>query len=373
MALSIERVTSKKGLKSFIKFQIELYKGNPYYVPPLIHFELSTLQKSKNPAFDAAKAEYWIVKKDRRIVGRIAALILNDEFDKEKTARFGWVDFIDDKSVSSLLFDTAISWAKQNGATQIHGPLGFTDFDFEGALVNGYDLLATQASIYNHPYYIKHYEEYGFTKAVDWIEARLRVPDTTPDRIARGSEIISKRYNLKVEKLKKAKDGLKYAPEVFEIINESYSHLYGYYPLSEKQINYYVDLYFGFIKKEFVVLVLDSSERLIGFTLTVPSFSKAFQKAKGHLYPFGFVHVLNAFRKNDSADWFLIGIRPEYQKLGVNAIILNEMNKAYNEHGIIHVSTGPMLDDNMEVLNFWSQYKKEADDIRRRCYIKNIK
>ncbi len=235
--LSVEPVTSKKELLAFIKFPMDLYRGNDFHVPPIVDFELSTLDQKKNPAFDHCKATYWLVKKEGKIVGRIAGIIHDKELAEKGKARFGWIDFIDDQKVVDLLFETVKDWSEEQNASELHGPLGFTDLDFEGALVSGYDQMATQATIYNHPYYISHYERCGFTKAVDWVEVRSYVPKEVPRKIARSASLASNRFGLKIKEFKRAKDTLKYAEGVFKVLNEAYSDLYGYYELTENRLS----------------------------------------------------------------------------------------------------------------------------------------
>ena len=249
MSLEIHEIQTKKELISFIKFPFSLYKDNKYYVPPLIDFELGTLRKDKNPAFENADAAYWVVKKEGKIVGRIAGIKIDQELEEESLIRFGWIDFIDDIEVTKMLFDKLAEWGKKLGAKAFHGPLGFTDLDFEGALESGYDQQPTQATIYNYPYYIDHFKQLGFEASATWKEFRAFVPKEVPRRIARSAQLVGKRFNFELKKFKKAKEILKYAPGVFDILNKSYSHLYGYHPLTEKQIQYYIDLYFGFNKK----------------------------------------------------------------------------------------------------------------------------
>lgn len=374
MSISIQEVHSKKELKQFIKFPFSLFKGNQYYVPPIIDFELSSLDKKKNPAFDHCEAQYWLAIKEGEIVGRIAGIIHQDELNEKSLVRFGWIDFIDDFDVSQKLVKEVMMWGTAKGANKIHGPLGFTDLDFEGALVSGFDQLATQATIYNYPYYIDHYEKLGFEKAVDWVEMRGRLPNEVPKKVSRTASIVSTRFNIHVKKLKNAKEILKYAPGIFEVLNESYKNLYGYYPLTQRQIDYYVKQYFGFIRKEFVCIVVNEEDRVVGTAVSLPSLSKAFQKAKGSLYPFGFIHVLKAFRSNEQLDAFLIGVHPDYQKLGALSLIFNDLFHNYVDNGVSYGSTGPMLEENLSVLNLWRDYDllKDDSEIRRRCYIKDI-
>lgn len=370
MSLTITEVTKKKDLKKFIKFPFKLYKNTPNYVIPLIAFEESTLNKAKNPAFDHCKAKYWLAEQNGEIVGRIAVIALDSELKEKQLARFGWIDFIDDQEVAHLLLNTAQEWGESLGAKAIHGPMGFTDLDFEGALVSGFDQQATQATIYNHPYYIDHYKSWGLEVSATWVEIRGGVPSEVPRRITRAASLVKNRFGLNVKSFKKAKDILAYAPGVFEILNEAYAHLYGFQQLTKKQIDYYIEQYFGFIRKEFVCIVTNKEDEVVGFALSLPSLSKAFNKAKGYLYPFGFLHVLNAFFFNKHVDMFLIGVKPEYQKMGANALIFENLTSTYVKKGINYVSTGPMMEENRGMLNSFNDYNLDPVNIKRSCFHK---
>ncbi len=374
MAVEIREVKTAKDLHTFIRFPFKLYKGNPYWVPPLVQFEESTLNKAKNPAFDYCEACYWLAFDNGEVAGRIAAIIHGVEKDEKKLARFGWIDFTDNREVSRKLIETAENWARSKGMTGIHGPLGFTDLDFEGTLIEGFDQLATQATIYNFPYYKDHLEALGFEKACDWVEGRGVVPREMPRRLQRSAEIISNRFKFKVKEFKNNKELLGYARSIFDILNESYDDLYGYYPLSEKQVDYYIKQYFGLVRKEYVSVIVNEKEEAVGFAICFPSFSKAFQKANGSLLPFGFFHVLKDFYFNKTLDMFLIGVKPEYQKLGVNVLIFQSMWQNFIKTGATHLVTGPMLENNFGVLNLWNEYLNDENKIaiRRRCFIKTI-
>ncbi|MFY0685733.1 MAG: GNAT family N-acetyltransferase [Cyclobacteriaceae bacterium] len=374
MSIQIEEVHGKNGLMSFIKFPFELYKNNPCYVPPIIDFELSTLLPEKNPAFDSAEAKYFVAKKEGKIVGRIAGIILDAERDEKQLARFGWMDFIDDQRVSMALLEAVINWARSKGIKGIHGPLGFTDMDFEGMLISRFDVMASQATTYNHPYYPVHMDAFGFEKACDWKSIIANVPAEMPKRINRSASLISNRFKLYPKKFRSRKEILKYAQGVFKVINESFKQLYGYYELTPKQIDYYVEAYFGFIKKEFVTVIVNDKDEVVAAAITLPSLSKAFQKAKGSLYPFGFFHVLRAFQQKDLIDMLLIGVHPEYQKLGASQLIFAELLKSFIDKKVKTVGTAIMLEDNRGVMNLWNEFQDSivCDDIVRRCYIKQI-
>lgn len=374
MSLEVHEVKTKKELVAFIKFPFALFKGNKYYVPPLIDFELSTLRKDKNPAFDHCDAQYWVVKKDNQIVGRIAGIKIDQELKEKSLIRFGWIDFIDDEEVSTLLFKTLSDWGKTLGASKFHGPLGFTDLDFEGALISGFDQQPTQATIYNYEYYIDHYKKLGFETSATWIEFRAFVPKEVPRRISRSAQLVEKRFNFKLVHFKRSKHILKYAPGVFDILNEGYAHLYAYHPLSERQKQYYIDQYFGFVRKEYVGVVVNEKDEVIAMAVCMPSLSDALQKARGSWLPFGFIHILKAFFSNKKIDLFLIGAKPEYQKLGANAVIFNELAKILIKRKAKYVTTGPMLLENRAAINNWESNKEILDDvdIRRSCFSGNI-
>lgn len=374
MAVEIREVKSAKDLQRFIKFPFRLYKNHPYWVPPLVQFEESTLNRSTNPAFEYCEARYWLAEVDGEAVGRIAAILHGDEAKEKKLLRFGWIDFVDNREVSKKLIQTAEKWARDKGLTGMHGPLGFTDLDFEGTLIEGFDQLATQATIYNYPYYKDHFEALGFEKACDWLEGRGVVPREVPRRLRRSAEIISGRFKFKVKEFRSNKELLSYAPAIFEILNESYVNLYGYYPLTQSQMDYYIKQYFGLVRKEYVSVIVNEQDEAIGFAICFPSFSRAFQKAKGSLFPFGFLHVLKDFYFNKTLDMFLIGVKPDYQKLGVNVLIFHSMWNNFIKTGATHLVTGPMLEDNFGVLNLWNDYVNEENKayIRRRCFIKKF-
>ncbi len=371
MTFTIKEIYSKTDLKRFIKFPFELYRHNEYYVPPLINFELSTLLKDKNPAFDHAKACYWIVEDGTQIVGRIAAISLDHEIKEKNLARFGWVDFIDNSEVSTLLFEAAQQWALSQGATTIHGPMGFTDLDFEGALVDGFNELPSQATIYNYPYYIDHYKNWGLEASATWVEMSGLMPSVVPKKIARTASLVSSRFKIRALKINKTKDILKYAPAIFETLNESYAHLYGYHALTPKQIAYYTEQYFGFAKKDYICILVNENDDVVGFGISFPSLSKALQKAKGSFFPFGFLHIIKAFYFNRHVDLFLIGVIPKYQHMGAPTIIIEKLMSAFSKNAVQYITSGPMLENNNAVLNLWNESKFEPRT-RRSTFKKNF-
>lgn len=371
VSVIIKEVGNKSELKKFVLFPFSLYGKNKYWVPPLIFDEMKTLQKEKNPAFEFCSTKYWLAFKDGKIVGRVAGIINNRYIENwgNKYVRFGWLDFIDDEEVSRSLINTVENWAKENGMEAVHGPLGFTDFDPEGLLVEGFEELATFGAIYNHPYYVTHIEKCGYRKDTDWIEFQIKPPEELPDRVRRISEIVLKKYNLKILDVKKAKELLPYGREIFHIINDTFKDLYGFVQLSEKQIDLYIKQYFGFIRAEYVPVVLDSDGKVAAFGITMPSLSKALQKANGRLFPFGFLYILRAMKKNDYVDLYLTGVRPDLQDKGINAILISEMQKAYAKNKIKFAETNRELETNYKVQGQWKDMNGRQHK-RRRCYIK---
>jgi hypothetical protein len=371
--IQIKEVKTKKDLSDFIKFPDTLYKGNKYRVPPLHSFEKETLNAEKNPAFDFCEATYWLAYRDGKIVGRVAGII-NHKFAEawgENYARFGWIDFIDDYEVSGLLLKTVEDWAKAKGTTGVHGPLGFTDMDLEGSLVDGFEETATQAVIYNYPYYADHFAKLGYVKDVDWVQYEIIVPDKVPEKLERLSQLVQQKYNLRPLKAKKAKDLLPYAKGMFATLNEAFKGLYGFVPLTDKQIEYYTKLYFSMINPKFVCLVLDSNDEVVGFGVSLYSLSAAFIKAKGELYPFGFIHVLKDLYKNDKVDMLLQGVKPMYQNKGIPAIYNSVMMQAYIDNGVKTAITSHILEKNISGQLMFEKFEIRQH-LRRRCYLKEF-
>lgn len=373
MSLILKEVSTQKDLKNFIAFQYDLYKQNNYFIPPLRFDELKSLDKKVNPAFDFCESKYWLVYKDNHIVGRVAGIInskFNNKFNKRE-ARFGWIDFEDDTSISSLLIDTVEKWAVEKGMTSIHGPLGFTDMDGEGMLIEGYEEESTLGSIYNYPYYKTHIEKLGYTKDTDWIEFRVNIVSSTPEKIERIAQIALQRNKLHVPVFKKAKDMLPYARDIFYLINETYKDLYGFVELTDKQIDSYVKQYFSFIRPEYLPLVLDENNKLAAFGITMPSLNKALKKINGKLFPFGFLHILREMKKSNSLDLYLTAVRTDLQNKGVNALLIDQINKVCIKNGIKYVETNRELETNEKVQAQWKLYDTRQHK-RRRCYKKSL-
>jgi GNAT superfamily N-acetyltransferase len=375
MSVFIKQITNKRDLRRFVKFNITLYKDNPYHVPGLIDEEIMTLSKDKNPAFEAGEAIYFMAYKEKKIVGRIAGLI-NHESNKtwnQKHARFGFVDFIDDDEVVDKLFGAVEEWAKSKGLNAIHGPLGFTDLDHEGMLVEGFDQLGTMATIYNYPYYPKQLERIGYIKDKDWREFKIYVPSEVPQKHLRIGEIAMQKYGLKILKFKNRKEIWPYAYKIFDALNKAYAPLYGFTKLTEKQIRYYVNMYIPMLRLDFVTIVIRKEDDAVaGFGITMPNLSQALRKAKGRFFPFGFIHLLKAlYSKPEVVDFYLIGVLPEYHNKGVNALMFNDLIPILNKLGVKYAESNPELETNSAVQAQWEYFKCEHHKIRR-AYIKHL-
>ncbi|MBR2857184.1 MAG: N-acetyltransferase [Bacteroidales bacterium] len=364
MAIQIKTVTTRKDLKTFVRFANRLYKGNRYYVPSMPFDDMNTLDPKKNGAFDFSKAEYYLAYRDDELVGRVAAIInyKANEAWKVNQVRFGWFDFVDDPEVSKALLDAVVAFGKKHGMTQIVGPLGFTDFDPEGMLVEGFDRLSTMALIYNHPYYPEHMKKHGYVKETGWVEYRITLPDELPEKHVKFAEIIKERYNLKiVKKTKRQINKEKYGHKLFKLINETYCVLYGYSLLSEKQIDQYVDLYLGLVDMEMLTFIEDSDGELIAAAITIPSMSEALQKCNGELFPFGWYHLLKSmyWGKPDTFDMLLIGVRPDWQSKGLNSLLFVDLFKRYKKMGFKYAETNANLETNAKVQAMWTPFEKE--------------
>jgi ribosomal protein S18 acetylase RimI-like enzyme len=374
MKVEIRRVESPKELKAFVRFPYSIYKGDPCWVPPLDMDDLTTLRKDKNPAFEYCEAEYWMAFMDGKAVGRIAGIINNRVIEKwgRKYARFGWIDFIEDFEVASALVKTVEDWAKSKGLEGICGPLGFTDLDKEGMLIEGFDRLGTYATGYNRPYYPRYLERLGYSKDVDWIEFRIKTPDRIPEKVQRVQELITKRTGVRLYEWKDKKDlVVKYGHQLFELIDEAYKELYGTCPLSEAQMQFYIKTYLGFVDARFTKVLVDEKGGLVGFGVAMPSLSRAAQKAGGRLLPFGALHFLLALRKPEVIDMYLVAVKPEYQERGVVAIIMNALNKSAIDAGVKYSETNVELETNVKVQSMWKDYEK-VQHKRRRAFVKKF-
>ena len=377
MAIEIREIPPvKKELLKFVHYPIDnLYKNNKYYVPALVLDEVGTLTPEQNPAFDFCESVYYMAYKDGKPVGRIAGIINNAVNEKmgEKDLRFGFVDFIDDKEVSSKLFDAVEKWGKARGMKRMVGPLGFTDMDPEGLLVEGYDQVGTMATIYNYPYYVDHIEALGFKKDNDWVEFKIYVPNAIPEKHQRISDIISRKYELQTIKYTSAKKIVRdYGQAIFNLVNEAYMDLYGYSPLTPKQIDHYIKMYVPILRLENVSLIIDKNRELVGVGIALPSMSKALINGRGRMFPTGWLQYLKALKgRNNVVDLMLVAIKPEYQSKGVNALLFTDLIPYFIKNGYEYAESNPELEVNQKVQSQWQYFRTEQHK-RRRAYIKDI-
>ncbi len=374
--IHIKEVSGRKALSKFAVFPAdELYRNHPYYVPSLVADVTGTFDPKENPAYEFSESICYMAYRDGKPVGRIAGII-NHNLNKrtgKKEARFGFVDFIDDKDVSEALFKFVEEWARKKGMKSMHGPLGFSDMDPEGLLIEGFDQMGTSVTIYNHPYYVEHIEALGYEKETDWVEFKIQVPKEVPEKHQRITDIVKRKYNLRVIKYTDANKLIKdYGQKIFELINEAYDELYGYSPLTQKQIDYYIKMYIPLIRLENVPLIVNEHDELIGVGITLPSLAKALQKSRGRMFPFGFIHLLKALKgKNNVVEMLLVAVRPDYQSKGVNALLFADLIPVFNKNGYVYAESNPELEDNNKVQSQWQYFEREQHR-RRRAYCKKL-
>lgn len=374
MDLILEEVRTKKELQRFVDFPHRLYDGNAYWVPSIRTSEMDTLSREKNPAFEYCDMRCWLAYQDGEIVGRIAGIINRRHKEKwgQPYMRFGWFDVTDDPGITLALLGKVEGWAHWEGLEAVHGPMGFTNMDHAGMLVEGFNELATQAAGYNYAYYKDHMAKAGYEKDVDYLEYEIPIPENVDPKIEKLAKLVLKRNNLHLLEIKKKRDLLPYAHELFDMLNAEYKHLYGVVPLSKDQVDAYIKQYFGFISPEFVPVILDAEGKMVAFGVTIPSLSKALQRSRGRLFPFGFFHLMRALRKNDLVDLLLVAVAKEFQGKGVNAVLINRMAEVFREFGIKKAESNPELESNIAVQAQWKHFKRRQHK-RRRIFIKHMK
>ena len=371
--VTLREATSKADLKKFVTFPFTLYKDSPYWVPPIINDELDSFDKSKNPAFENAEARFFLAYKNEEIVGRIAAIANWIEINQQKVKkmRFGWFDFIDDTEVSEALLQKVETLGHGYNLMYMEGPVGFSNLDKVGVLVEGFEEIGTMITWYNHPYYQKHYERLGFIKEKEYMENRFPFINAHPKFFAKANELVQKRYGVKAINFTKTKEVLAMADQMFDLFNESYASLSSFVPITEVQKAYFKKKYISFINPEYMKFILDKNDKLIAFGIVMPSFSKALQKAKGKLFPMGIFHMLWAKKYSKDVIFYLIGVHPEYQNKGVTAVIFSEYHKTFSEKKIENCIRTPELEDNIAIKQIWKHFDPEIYK-RRRTYRKDL-
>jgi len=375
MGWEIREVQNQGDIKKFVTFPLRLYRNHPYYVPPLISDEMGIFSPAKNPAYENCETKLFLIYHNNSCVGRIAGIIshIANEKYQEKNLRFGWFDSINEEKSAELLFSAIESWGKERGMTTCSGPQGFTDLDPTGMLIDGFEELGTMATQYNYPYYPDLVENCGYSKLIDALEFQTKVPDIKdiPESLIKSAEWVKKRYNYQVLKFKNKKEALKRGMDLINLIDESYADLYGTVPLTEKQKNYYLKKYLPYIQTDFIKVVADEEDNLIGFLITMPSLSQALQKAQGRLFPFGFWYLLKALKTYQVLDFYLAGVKKEYRNKGVDILMVSEITKTAAKFGFSYSESNPELETNKKIQNEWKLFKPRQHK-RRRIYFKNI-
>ena len=373
--IEIREISTRKELETFVHFPFELYKSNPYWVPPIVKEELEMLDKEVNPVFNNALAHYFLAYKEGKVVGRIAAFINWIEVKelKKQKVRFGWFDAIDDLNVTEKLLEKVFAVGKEHQMKAIEGPMGFSNMDKAGMLIKGFEELNTMITWYNAPYYAEHLEKLHYKIQAEWVEYEIKISafQDSPEKVKRFSQLIIERYQLKILEFRSHKEILPYVDQMFDLLGKTYDKLQTYVPIQDYQIQHYKERYLPFIHPDYIKCIVDANGDLISFAITMPSFSKALKKINGKLFPFGFFHILRARYFNNRASFYLIGVRPDYQNKGITAIIFNEMQKTFNKHGVTIVETNPELVENSAIQKLWRNYEHRQHK-RRATFTKSI-
>lgn len=372
----IREVTTKRELNRFVQFGIDLYKDNPYYCPPIVFDEVNTFNPKGNPALEVCDFVIYMAYRNGEIVGRIVGIVNHraNEAWGVKKCRFGWFDFVDDYEVFKSLIDAVAEWGREKGMTCLNGPVGFTDFDHQGLLIEGFNYNAPMASLYTHPYYMAHYERYGLRKEADWIEYQITPPAEAPERMRRVVQLVENRYGLHVVKVKNSRELRKrYGYSYFDVLDSAYQKLYNYQPMTQRQKQYYCKMYFPILNFDFVTMVANERDEIVAVGLGMPSLSQALRKCRGRMFPFGWYHLIKALKAKKMTDFdlLLIAVRPDYQDKGVTALIFNEMTPHFQKYGIQRVETTAILETNHKSLANFAEFD-HIQHKRRRAFIRDI-
>ncbi len=371
MAVTIKKVETKADVKTFVEFLYKHYADNEYWVAPLKSGEYKTFDRENNPVFKICDCEMWLAYKDNECVGRVCGIIIPAWIKKigEKLARLTRIEFIDDEEVADALFRTVEDWAKSKGMDGIVGPLGFSNLDQSAVLIEGHEWLPSIASNYQWAYYQKHFDRLGYVKEMDWLEFRITFPEQLPEKAYRVADMIKARYGLRSVEFNSLEEIQPYREQVQHLYNEAFAGLYGTYPLPDDVLTYYFDKYFPNLNPRYVKIILDKEDKIAGFMIAMPSLSKAMKKANGSLFPFGFIHILRAKKHNDEMDLMLTGIRPELQKMGVSALLMNDLWATAHADGIKYVESTGMIENNHVAIQMWKSFES-IQHKRKRCYRK---
>jgi len=374
--LTIKVVQNAKDFQAFVRFPFDLYEHNSYWVPPLIKEEIETIDPKINPVYQNADARFFLAFRGTKIVGRIGGMINWIEVNKvgKSKVRFGWYDTIDDLEVSKLLLDQVTAFGKEHNLKMIEGPMGFSNLDKAGMLIEGFEEPNTMITLYNAPYYQDHLEALGFTINAKWVEYEIKIDDfeTSPEKVKRFSKLIMERYQLSLLQFKNKNDIIPYIDQMFELLDETYNKLQTFVPIQDYQIEHYKKRYLKFIHPDFIKCIIDSKGKLIAFSITMPSFTNALKKINGKINLFNFYHLFLALKRNNRASFYLIWVHPDYQNKGITAIIFNEMQKLFNKRNINIVETNPELEENTAIQKLWKNYENRLHK-KRATFIKDLK
>ena len=373
--VTIKVVQNSKDFETFVRFPFSLYQNNPYWVPPLIKEEIETLDPKVNPVYQNADARFFLAYKGETLVGRIAAMVNWIEVNQvgKNKVRFGWYDTIDELAVSKILLEQVVAFAKKHKLTQVEGPMGFSNLDKAGLLIEGFEEQNTMITLYNAPYYQEHLKALGYSMNAKWVEYEIKIDDfeESPEKVKRFSKLVMDRYQLKLLQFKSKNDILPYVDEMFDLLGKTYNELQTYVPIQNYQIEHYKKRYIKFIHPDFIKCIVDRKGQLIAFSITMPSFTKALKKINGTINLFNFFYLINALRKNNRASFYLIGIHPDYQNKGITAIIFNEMQKLFNKRNIRIVETNPELEENTAIQKLWKNYEHRLHK-KRATFVKDL-
>lgn len=371
--ITIKEAKSKKEMKDFVTFPFELYKDNPYWIPPLINDELEGFDKDKNPAFANADAKFYLAYKDGKLAGKVAAIINWEEVNSQqkKKVRFGWIDFIDDIEVTKALLEKVYEFGREHNMEYAEGPLGFSNLDKVGVLTEGFDQMGNMITWYSQPYYKEHFEQLGYEMEKEYRESIFPFSNVDPIHFIKASVLIKKRYGLKSINFKSSKEVMPYVDRMFDLFNETYEKLSSFVAISDVQKDYFKKKYIGLINPDYIKFIEDENGRLVAFSIVMPDFSEALKKANGKLFPFGFIHLLKAKKSSKNVVFYLIGVLPEYQNKGVTAIIFEEYYETFKKYGIQNCIRTPELEDNYAMHNLWKNFNPVVNK-RRRTYRKDL-
>jgi GNAT superfamily N-acetyltransferase len=371
--ITIKEATSKKDMKEFVKFSFSLYKNNPNWIPPLISDELAGFDKTKNPAFEHAEAKFFLAYKDGKLAGKTAAIVNWQEVNEQgkKKVRFGWFDVIDDIEVTKALLEKVYEYGRSHGMEYTEGPIGFSNLDKVGVLTEGFDEMGTAITWYNNPYYKDHFEQLGLVKEKEYIESKFPFSNVKPEMFMKACHLVKKRYGLRSLTFKTTAEVMPYVDKMFDLFNATYAKLSSFVAVSEVQKEYFKAKYIGLINPEYIIFVVDKDEKLVAFSIVMPSFAEALKKANGSLFPFGWYHLLKAKKQSKGVVFYLIGVEEEYQNKGVTAIIFEEYYNVFTKNGITDCIRTPELEDNHSIHNLWKHFSPVIHK-HRRTYRKDI-